>query len=1241
LEVRYKIEHLIVDKIITEERILHLDIRNLENNLLDYNIWIKFAKVLLEKGDYYKSLYEKSNSKSEQAKEILVSMYNKSIDCYDISIKLNPTNIDSWYNKGLALSKLGDYNKAIKCYDKAIEINPNYLLAWNSKGDVLNYLMKFQEAIRSYDRVLEKDSDNIVAWYNKGFALSNLGDYDKAIKCYERTIEINPKNIEALNAKGYALERLGRYEEAIKCYERTIEINPKNIEALNAKGYALERLGRYEEAEQYYNKVTEEYFNEINIIKEKATLYQKLHKYEEAVICYDILLTIDARNSYYALLNKGLALYQLNKFEKAIMCYDRVIGLDRYEEKQKKIGQDLTSRDITQFYHEAIEINPKNIEALNAKGYALERLGRYEEAIKIFSLVREGNPSYGIPALTELNKIYSNYTFQYDKAIDINEQLLKNLSDPETKIDNKLLLAQNLISNNNYEQGRKVAKEVIKVIPKQAIVKQLITRFLVLVSYFLQGRKYDGKVELVKFLAYYRSLSIEIKIEESQWNFKGLVNSIQNNKKIDPSTKTILHNVINLLYGFKDSYKILFQTVFETIEQIESEKRRRKSIQTAIASVVIVATLGFLFAYMTAEANPCSISTSETLSVGNNPLGIDFNPKTNKAYVINEKDRTVSVLDCNVPNYSPYLKYLNINTDTEPKVEASIPLDYPPFDIVIDPETNKVYVLHQSPPSVSVIDGNNNVNLNISIPVGKNPLDIAVNPITHKVYVVNFSSKTLSVINSNNEVEKEIRDVGKKPFSVDVNPNTNKIYVTNEGSNNVLVINETKEKDNRKIIPLPYPSEDIEINPITNKVYVTHSLNNSISIINGVKDDLLKTINVGKNPIRIDAGYNTKEVFVINRGSNSLSIIDGSKDTVINTLKIAGNRPYDIEINPQIKSAYVTNIGDFRGVVNVIKYEEEEDYKYIQVGNKPIDIAVNPKTNKAYVVNNGDGNVSVINGTTNEWIKDIDVGDRLLGVAVDTDTAKVYVTHKSPLPSVSVIDGNNNDTILKENITVGKDPIDIAVNPTTKKVYVVNNGDDNVSVINGTTNEWIKDIHVGKKPVRIDIDTKTNKIYVTNNGSNNVSVINGTTNEWIKDIDVGDRPISVAVNPNTKKVYVGYSNSYELSIINSIDDELLLDNKGQEVKLGFNYPCPSDIAVNLKQNQLFISFDCTDGIILVNDKIISTSTNTTNDKITVTSTKTNTLGKSNTNIAFNPATDKIYVLDTESNLVYTKNTSEL
>ena len=46
-------------------------------------------------------------------------------------------------------------------------------------------------------------------------------------------------------------------------------------------------------------------------------------------------------------------------------------------------------------------------------------------------------------------------------------------------------------------------------------------------------------------------------------------------------------------------------------------------------------------------------------------------------------------------------------SDIGPTVNKNaIPLKNPPFDIAVNPNTNKVYVTHQSPPSVSVIDGN-------------------------------------------------------------------------------------------------------------------------------------------------------------------------------------------------------------------------------------------------------------------------------------------------------------------------------------------------------------------------------------------------------------------------------------------------------------------------------------------------------------------------------------------------------
>ena len=84
----------------------------------------------------------------------------------------------------------------------------------------------------------------------------------------------------------------------------------------------------------------------------------------------------------------------------------------------------------------------------------------------------------------------------------------------------------------------------------------------------------------------------------------------------------------------------------------------------------------------------------------------------------------------------------------------------------------------------------------------------------------------------------------------------------------------------------------------------------------------------------------------------------------------------------------------------------------------------------------------------------------------------------------------------------GQDPVAVTVNPTTNRVYVINNKSDNVSVIDGNTNQITNTITVGDSPSKVGINPITNRIYVAN--SDNISIINGETNQVIDTIIIGD-----------------------------------------------------------------------------------------------------------------------------------------
>ena len=53
------------------------------------------------------------------------SDYDRAIQDFDQSIKLNPTYIKPLNNRGLAYLRKGDYDLAIESFDEAITLNPN------------------------------------------------------------------------------------------------------------------------------------------------------------------------------------------------------------------------------------------------------------------------------------------------------------------------------------------------------------------------------------------------------------------------------------------------------------------------------------------------------------------------------------------------------------------------------------------------------------------------------------------------------------------------------------------------------------------------------------------------------------------------------------------------------------------------------------------------------------------------------------------------------------------------------------------------------------------------------------------------------------------------------------------------------------------------------------------------------------------------------------------------------------
>jgi YVTN family beta-propeller protein len=202
-----------------------------------------------------------------------------------------------------------------------------------------------------------------------------------------------------------------------------------------------------------------------------------------------------------------------------------------------------------------------------------------------------------------------------------------------------------------------------------------------------------------------------------------------------------------------------------------------------------------------------------------------------------------------------------------------------------------------------------------------------------------------------------------------------------------------------------------------------------------------------------------------------------------------------------------------------------------------------------YVANYDDGTVSVIDTTTNTVIytdpstpeiDPITVGNLPQGIAYDSENERMYVANYDD-GTVSVIDTTTNTVIYTDPstpeidpITVGGGPRGIAYDSGNERMYVTNNGDNTVSVIDTTTNTVIgSPIEVAGNPQGITYSSTTLDVYVANVIGNTVSVIDTTTNTVIgSPIEVGQNPSGIAFDPINDRVYVTNFSGDTVSVIN-------------------------------------------------------------------------------------------------------------
>ncbi len=130
-----------------------------------------------------------------------------------------------------------------------------------------------------------------------------------------------------------------------------------------------------------------------------------------------------------------------------------------------------------------------------------------------------------------------------------------------------------------------------------------------------------------------------------------------------------------------------------------------------------------------------------------------------------------------------------------------------------------------------------------------------------------------------------------------------------------------------------------------------------------------------------------------------------------------------------------------------------------------------------------------------------------------TQAQTVYVSNEKD-NTLSVIDAAT--MTVTQTLKVGKQPRGILLSPDGRWLYICASSDDAIQVMDTATNRLVHNLPSGEDPETFALTPDGKRLYVANENSNSVTVIDVDSRRVAAQFDVGVEPEGMAVSPDGK-----------------------------------------------------------------------------------------------------------------------------
>ncbi len=350
-----------------------------------------------------------------------------------------------------------------------------------------------------------------------------------------------------------------------------------------------------------------------------------------------------------------------------------------------------------------------------------------------------------------------------------------------------------------------------------------------------------------------------------------------------------------------------------------------------------------------------------------------------------------------------------------------------------------------------------------AIPVGSMPSAVALDAHTGHAVVTNYADDTVSLLDARSGATLGTIPVGHAPISVAVNGRTGRAFIINAGDDSVSVLDLATGVVVQTLALVPNPGgvcavAGLAVDEQSGHVFVAGGpavggQPGAVTMLDGRSGRVLHTASLGAGSLGVAVDPRTHRVFVTNLLDDTVSVLDTASGRVVRTTPV-GAHPMNVAVDARSGRAFVTN--SFANTVSVLDAHSGAILRTVAVGRTPQTLAVDAHAGRVFVVNAGDGTLSVLDARTGVVQHTVTIGTirpqpvatdmSAVDVVADEHAGRAFIVNGSavdrngiPTPgSVAMLDAQSGHVL--RTVTVGRDPLAMAVDETTGQLFVVNTG---------------------------------------------------------------------------------------------------------------------------------------------------------------------------------------------------------